>query len=319
MNVLRGRVVVKDDDIQATEIAADAIDGTKIADDAVDSEHLAAGGIDAEHIAANAVTGAKIPEGAIGSIEQTAVELDHADTSPYELLAADASNDRIVWVRGVVTEAAAGEPDIDIGSETTDTNAIVDDFGAGAFAIGDRFEGMCVLPKAEALDATIAAAGTAGKINCYITALTPLVQTAQIANDAVTNAKLAPAALKCLKFQYDFADLGGAQGAITLTDDADAALTIPDNAVIVRAYVEALTSPTSGGAATIKLGVTGDDDCFIAATAFDNGEFDLTVNTEMTAGIPVKTTAAVSVLATVATADLTAGKFNIWVEYFEGD
>jgi hypothetical protein len=145
------------------------------------------------------------------------------------------------------------------------------------------------------------------------------VDTAEIAADAVTNAKLGPVQPKALKFQYDFADLGGAQGAITLTDDADDAQTIPDNALILRAYIEGVTSSTSGGSATVKLGITGDDDAFIAATAFDNGEFDAGVLTELSAGIPIKTSAAVSVLATIATADMTAGKYNIWVEYMEGD
>jgi len=147
-----------------------------------------------------------------------------------------------------------------------------------------------------------------------------VIESAAIADDAITNAKLGPTALKSLKFQYDFADLGGATtAAITLTDDADAAQTIPDNAVIVRAYIEGVTSATSGGSATVKLGITGDDDCLIAATDFDNGEFDATTVTALTAGIPIRTTAAVSVLATVAAAALTAGKFNIWVEYYEGD
>jgi hypothetical protein len=304
--------------VDTSELAADAVTGAKIEDDAVDSEHIAAGAVDTEHIAANNVTGAKIPETAVGEIEQVAVALDHADSSPAELLAADASNDRIVWVRAVATEAAAGEPDVDVGSDTTDTNAIVDDVGAGAWAVGDRFEGMCVLPAGEALVATIAAAGTAGAFNCYITALTPLVQTAQVANDAITNAKLDGAQAKHLIFEYDFADLGGAQGAITLTDTADAAQTIPDNALVTRAYLEAITSPTSGGSATIMLGITGDTDAFIAATAYDNAVYVAEALTELTAAIPVKTSAAVSVIATVATADLTAGKFRIHVEYIEG-
>ena len=146
-----------------------------------------------------------------------------------------------------------------------------------------------------------------------------VIESAAIADDAITNAKLGPTALKSLKFQYDFADLGGAAEAITLTDDADAAQTIPDNAVIVRAYIEGITSAASSGSATVKLGITGDDDCLIAATDFDNGEFDATTVTALTAGIPIRTTTAVSVLATVAVAALTAGKFNIWVEYYEGD
>jgi len=133
----------------------------------------------------NGVSGAKIPEIALGEIEQTAVVLDHADVSPKELLAADATNERIVWVRAVATQAAAGAPDIDVGSATTDTNGIVHDFAAGAWAVGDRFEGMIRLPAGEALVATIAAAGTAGTFDVFITAVTPQIQRAQLVEDAL--------------------------------------------------------------------------------------------------------------------------------------
>ena len=40
--------------------------------------------------------------------------------------------------------------------------------------------------------------------------------------------------------------------------------------------------------------------------------------TGLAAGILIKTTAAVSALATIAVADLTAGKFNLWIDYYEG-
>ena len=156
----------------------------------VQAGQIADGAVTTAKIAADAVTGAKIVEKALGEIEAAAVALDHADGSPAELLAADANSDRLVWVRAVATEAAAGEPDIDVGSATTDPNGIVDDFAAGAWALGDRFEGFIVLPKTEALVATIAAAGTAGAFDVYVTVLTQTVQTAQLANDAVTTAKI---------------------------------------------------------------------------------------------------------------------------------
>lgn len=122
---------------------------------------------------------------------------------------------------------------------------------------------------------------------------------------------------KVLKFQYDFADLGGAQGAITLTDSNDGAMQTPDNAFIKRVYLEGITSATSGGSATIKVTVAGVD--VIGATAFDNGEFDAEAATELTGNLPKKANAAANCIITVATADLTAGKFNVYVEYVEGD
>ena len=182
-----------------------------------------------------------------------------------------------------------------------------------------RFRRKLVAPDVQTGAGTIGTTELADDAVTTAKLLAANVTTAKIADDAVTNAKLGPVLPKALKFQYDFGDLGGAQGAITLTDEDDAAQTIPDNALILRAYIEGITSSTSSGSATVKLGITGDDDAFIAATAFDNGEFDAGVLTELVAGIPIKTSAAVSVLATIATADLTAGKYNIWVEYMEGD
>lgn len=144
------------------------------------------------------------------------------------------------------------------------------------------------------------------------------VETAEITADAVTNAKLDAALEKELIFEYDFADLGGAVSAITLTDTADAAQTIPDNAVITDCWVEGITTATSSGSATISLGYTGNTDAFLPVTAFDNGEFDAEAITIAGLDLPIKTTAAVSVLATIGTAALTAGKFRVHVAYKEG-
>lgn len=117
------------------------------------------------------VTGDKLVNTAIGAWKPTAVVLDHADVSPKTLLAADATFDRHVLVWLVATEAAAGGTDIDVGSASTDATAIVEDVGAGAWADGDRFFGACLLPAGEALVATIADAGTAGKFDVFVLAL----------------------------------------------------------------------------------------------------------------------------------------------------
>lgn len=145
---------------------------------------------------------------------------------------------------------------------------------------------------------------------------------AKIAADTITNAKLSPfqGPSQGLTFEYDFAALGGAAGALTLTlPSAGGALTIPDNAIVTNAWIECITAATSGGAATIALGITGNTDCLIAATAYTDNMFD-TPDTvvALTNELPLKTSAAVSVLATIAGADLTAGKFRIHVLYREG-
>lgn len=125
-------------------------------------------------------------------------------------------------------------------------------------------------------------------------------------------------------FEYNFAVQGGGQAALTLYDadpvNAGAALKIPDNFLILTAYVEGITTTTSGGSATIKLGVTGNDDLFVAATAMDNALYAAGGVTALTKEIPAKVDNAngVSVLATVATADLLAGKFRVHVLGREG-
>lgn len=118
-----------------------------------------------------------------------------------------------------------------------------------------------------------------------------------------------------LSFLYDFAALGGAVGTITLTDEAGDAAVIPDNFVVTNAWYEQLTLVASGGTPTIDLGVTGNTDLF-------NDEADVAGPYATAAGIitavadelPAKMSADASVLLTVGTAALTAGKFLLHVQ-----
>lgn len=122
--------------------------------------------------------------------------------------------------------------------------------------------------------------------------------------------------LKFARALYDFDDDGGAVSAITLRGD-----TIPSDAIVVDTFIEVETAVTSGGAATVSIGVEGAADLRAADTlatapalsttgpkrsAVRNGSTD-----------PVKTTAEQSVVATVATAALTAGKFSVVLAYVE--
>lgn len=121
--------------------------------------------------------------------------------------------------------------------------------------------------------------------------------------------------LKSAVFLYDFAVSGGAQGAIALTDLDGNAATIPANAVITNCVSDVLVPFASGGSATVALGLTGNTDAFIAATAYNNAAFLGTdsQNNE----VPLKPAVAVSVLATIATADLIGGKMRLIVQYHE--
>ena len=173
-------------DIRSDEIADKTLLTADIADGAVTNVKLA-----------GLITGDKLKNSAVGSfITPTLVLVDHADASPVDLLIADALNDRLVIVEALVTETATAippaiPPDIDVGSETTDTDACFDDLAAGAWAEGERYVGGCLLPAGEKLQCTINFPGSAGKILFYVVAFIPTVQTNQIANSAVTDAKLA--------------------------------------------------------------------------------------------------------------------------------
>lgn len=175
--------------VGTNDIQPDAVTNAKIADDQIDSEHYVAGSIDTEHYAADSVTAQKIPPAAFGLAGVTPVAVAHDAASPFEILVADAANDRIALVAVNATEAAAGAPDIDIGTAGT-INAVVDDFGAGVWALNDRVWNIIRIPATENLRATITAAGTAGVLNVYVHILTPVAQTANIADNAVTDGKI---------------------------------------------------------------------------------------------------------------------------------
>jgi hypothetical protein len=143
------------------------------------------------------------------------------------------------------------------------------------------------------------------------------VETKYMADDAITNAETDASQAKHLRFLYDFDAVGGATGAITLTAMDGTVLSMPANAVIRNITYEVITAPTSSGSATIALGLLGNTDAFKAATAFNNAAF--TAASHMHNEVPLKNgPAPLAVLATVAVAALTAGKFILHVEYYEG-
>ena len=113
---------------------------------------------------------------------------------------------------------------------------------------------------------------------------------------------------------YDFATDGGASGDITLRGGS-----IPSGAIIVDALLHVDTVLTSGGAATVAIKTEGAGDINAAdaisgapwsTTGAKRGDFVATT-------APIKTTAARSIVATVAAADLTAGRFKVFVWYVE--
>lgn len=114
------------------------------------------------------------------------------------------------------------------------------------------------------------------------------------------------------KITYDFDVHGGAVG------DVELELTLPDNAIVYGGFVDVITAPTSGGAATVALKIEGAGD-LIAATAIASFTGQLNIVPAYTGTTSVKTTAERILTVTVATADLTAGKFNIFLAIAESE
>lgn len=146
--------------------------------------------------------------------------------------------------------------------------------------------------------------------------LNKVIRTEHLQADSVGNAQTDANQPKHLTFLYDFAALGGATGSLTLTAEDGSAQTIPDNAIITNAYAEVETAVTSGGSATVALGIIANTDAFVGATAKASLGLNVVLNTVN--DLPLKPGVAAPVLATIATAALTAGKIRVYVEYIEG-
>lgn len=124
--------------------------------------------------------------------------------------------------------------------------------------------------------------------------------------------------VRTIRARYDFAVDGGAVGDIDLTKVAS----VPANAVILGGFVEVDTAPTSGGSATIAVKVEGAGD-MVAAAAIGGAPWSTagrkSIIPAFTGATAVKTTAVRKVQATIATAALTAGAFDVVIVYISLD
>ena len=120
--------------------------------------------------------------------------------------------------------------------------------------------------------------------------------------------------LKTVRGEYDFAVDGGAVSTITLRGDN----TIPAGSYILGGFVEVDTAVTSGGAATVAVTVESAGDA-VAAAAVSGAPWSTTgrksVIPVFTGATSLKTTAVRSVVITIATATVTAGKFRVVLVY----
>ena len=117
------------------------------------------------------------------------------------------------------------------------------------------------------------------------------------------------------KVEWDFATDGGTVSGSPIT----LSLTLPDNAIVIGGVVEVITAVTSAGSATVALGVTGAATALLAATGKADFALGAVLPFAAVSAAPIKLPGATALTLTVATANLTAGKFNIWVEYLPGD
>lgn len=130
------------------------------------------------------------------------------------------------------------------------------------------------------------------------------------------------------QYIYDFDVDGGAQGEIFLSSKAGYA-PIPNGAIIKAVTMKVVTAFTSGGSATLAWGNDDDPDGYsgtaIAVASltdnavfngWDNGAVLLWDDTnDHQIPVPVINEDDGEVSVTIATADMTAGKCYIFVEY----
>lgn len=131
--------------------------------------------------------------------------------------------------------------------------------------------------------------------------------------EATAAVPFALAGLRVARARYSFAVDGGAVGTIALAG----ASVIPLGAVVMATLINVVTVPTSGGAATISVGVEAAADQQ-AAAAISGAPWSTTGwkwATQTFTTAPDVTTAARDIVAAVATAALTAGVFDVYVFY----
>lgn len=120
------------------------------------------------------------------------------------------------------------------------------------------------------------------------------------------------------KFSYDFDQQGGASGDITL-----AGTPLPDNAIVWDGVVDVITPLTSGGSGTAAVSTAQAANDLITAAVVSGSPWSTAGSKAIvpvgTAAASIKMTAARAPKLVIAVADLTAGKFNLFIEYYLSD
>lgn len=111
--------------------------------------------------------------------------------------------------------------------------------------------------------------------------------------------------VRCAKATYDFDVHGGA-----VADAVGLGVVIPDGAIVTRVIGSAVTGMTSDGSATVAINVGTVE--VNAATAMDHADYTAV---DVHYSTPVKLAANSEVNLDIAVAALTAGVYDIYVEY----
>lgn len=130
--------------------------------------------------------------------------------------------------------------------------------------------------------------------------------------------KLIKESMRSVKVVYDFSASGGAStAAIQLIDpDTGLAAYLPNKAIIRDCVVDVLTAPTSLGSATVALSSGKSAADLQAATAIASLTVGLHACVPVgSAATAIKLSADVIPTASVAVANLTAGKINVLIDY----
>jgi hypothetical protein len=120
------------------------------------------------------------------------------------------------------------------------------------------------------------------------------------------------------KFSYDFAARGGAVGDIVLAGEP-----LPKNAIVWDGVVNVITPLTGGASATAAVSTAQSANDLITAADITGAPWSTTGLKALTpvgsAATGIKMTAERAPKLVIGTAVLTAGKFNLFIEYYLSD
>jgi hypothetical protein len=112
---------------------------------------------------------------------------------------------------------------------------------------------------------------------------------------------------------YDFAVDAGAVGTVTI------GMYLPKFAVVRSFFTSTITTVTSGGSATIAFGYSGSTQAFQTTTAIASYTANTSLNGVDLMANPLVLTDFQSIIMTIGTAAITAGKIKMSISYVTFD